>query len=746
MKKKKKVWMLILFGEFFVLLVIVVGVIVYLFRRDNKTSEITLDNIKELNGGIMPDYEMKENGTVLWINGCFSERKITSVEEAILALNDMKYLLGIKDAQSELQETYIEEDDLGLLCQFEQVYEGISVYGSMISLWADYDGNSGFLRADCTVIPDLFVCKPTISMENAQMISVQQIQSIYGEDQCEISIDWEAYEISETKLKDEVTTEEIKYLCIYDTGKQVRLAWRVYMTINGEECESIIDAEKGELLLINKTSCNVAEENLQVEAIGLQGRLHTINITKKRKGMYELQDKTRKIIMYDGGGDMGKFERITSKSKTKWDITAVSAMSHLRVIYDYYLDLTGRYSYNGARFLVTASTVKAAVHTGIVDNSYWSGNKAMILIGTGSINGSFYPMSFAVARDIIAHEFTHAVIADKTSLAAVYYGAAGAINEAYADIFACFIEGDWKIGEDITKKKSIRDIAIPFNTSNPSKVEGAFYQDYKTNTSDYGGIHKNSTIISHIAYVLYTNGIKGKSLANLWYRSLCLGYGKDADFYDVRVNILAAANAMGFSNSQIEIIKKAFDDANITKETCQENRSSYKNLYEMLWITEKNFKEKEINNLKSETPTAEYVLQWENGELDLDLYVEGITKEGEVFLISYENQEYRNAEGKLIAHLVCDYTKGAATERIKVWCEGTSIISCKVKVYGDRMVIYKTDGSNYMEEIEESAEILGDTEKIEYKKDIVTVTTYENGKEKNYFVMPKEAWKEWNVF
>lgn len=79
-----------------------------------------------------------------------------------------------------------------------------------------------------------------------------------------------------------------------------------------------------------------------------------------------------------------------------------------------------------------------------------------MLIGEGT-NVKYKPQSLAAGKDVMAHEYSHGIVQNQTKL--IYdFGTIGTISEAYADIFACYADGNWKIGEDVVKKGCLRDV------------------------------------------------------------------------------------------------------------------------------------------------------------------------------------------------------------------------------------------------------------------------------------------------
>lgn len=165
----------------------------------------------------------------------------------------------------------------------------------------------------------------------------------------------------------------------------------------------------------------------------------------------------------------------------------------------------------------------------------------------------------ASALDIVSHEYAHAVI-ENTAGELPYENATGAINEAYADIFACFIDGNWTLGEDWD---TVRDISNPNEYETPSEMNGKYFIDYNNTNTDLGGVHTNSTVISHCAYLMSKYSLDSDTLEKLWYQSLSLGYDGISDFSTVRRNVTKAAELLNLSDSEKDIVNKAFDRVKI---------------------------------------------------------------------------------------------------------------------------------------------------------------------------------------
>ena len=129
--------------------------------------------------------------------------------------------------------------------------------------------------------------------------------------------------------------------------------------------------------------------------------------------------------------------------------------------------------------------------------------------------------------DVMAHEYTHGVVYDTAGLASD--GESGAINEGLADVFGELVENsvtsqmDWLDGG--------RNMADPTGGS-VSQVSA-----YRAGMDP----HDASTIISHVAYLLWNGGVDGSwapisdldVMARLWFQGLLLMHS-DATFSQCR--------------------------------------------------------------------------------------------------------------------------------------------------------------------------------------------------------------------
>ena len=211
----------------------------------------------------------------------------------------------------------------------------------------------------------------------------------------------------------------------------------------------------------------------------------------------------------------------------------------------------GRDSHDGA-----GAPVSLTVHYGSrYNNAFWDGTQLVFGDGDGRVFDRF-----TKPVDVLAHEFSHAVVEHTAAL--VYRGQSGALNESVADVFASCLkqrvlgqdaaEGDWLIGEGIflptVQARALRDMAAP-GTAYDDPDLGADPQvghmdDYVETTDDNGGVHLNSGIPNK-AFQLAAVAIGGRSIegaGRVWYDALTGGGVRaTADFAAFAAATVAAA-------------------------------------------------------------------------------------------------------------------------------------------------------------------------------------------------------------
>ncbi len=151
---------------------------------------------------------------------------------------------------------------------------------------------------------------------------------------------------------------------------------------------------------------------------------------------------------------------------------------------------------------------------------YWLPKHQQALFGQEIVNGQL--CCCAVAQDIVAHEFTHALTSwtvefnplTKKATGLDYINQSGALDESYADIFAILIanqnesdigQWNWNIGSGFGHNgAAVRNLQHPGNCAEPQPEHMDNYLNAPEN-NDHGGVHHNSGIHNKAAYNLLTS-------------------------------------------------------------------------------------------------------------------------------------------------------------------------------------------------------------------------------------------------
>lgn len=151
------------------------------------------------------------------------------------------------------------------------------------------------------------------------------------------------------------------------------------------------------------------------------------------------------------------------------------------------------------------------------DNAFQTENdgEPIMVYGSGKI---FLPLCQAL--DVAGHEMGHAVVAAEAGL--IYFGASGALNEHFADVFGECVEqwargkkiaeASWLMGEDIMspdlKSKGWQAIRTfkQGEKAYPSDPQPDTYQTRYIGFDDNGGVHINSKLGNAAFYNFCING------------------------------------------------------------------------------------------------------------------------------------------------------------------------------------------------------------------------------------------------
>jgi len=550
------------------------------------------------------DVAVAENefGGISAIDGTFTVQKVASKADAAAVLNRIAALLGapvgFANAADIGYQTITQPGPAGtgVVGQFyrlAQSVNGVPVVGGEIVLAADGDGK---------VVGVFGSYSPQLGAVNT--IAATNIDS-----------ESEAIAAAKTALLSKITTppEQGVVGALLDTldfdgdlvlyslgpGATPRLAWRVkvvtaptpplaaaeeYTPADGEKIIvlPLIDStyyifangiEAG-TVLAEVSGFEGAATSTSQSALDLEPKARTRSFSaEKVDGKLVMIDPLRKIetsrVVYEKVFQFDILNPVVVRQRTilvektssGWDPQSVSGHANIEEVYDYYKNVLGRYSFNGGSTASDGKKIEILVNVD-GDVSWWDGSRI-------NFSGD---MRTAKAKDVVAHEFTHAVISyviDPTghTEGLIYSGESGALNEAYADILGSLIEekprtddGRWLIREDSVKP--IRSMKDPARFGQPVN-----YESRLRDGTDDEIVHANSGIFNLAAYKMITSAdtstISDKTWAKVFYNSL-FRLSSNSTFIDARSAVISSAKAQGFTRTQIEAMQKSFDAVGIT--------------------------------------------------------------------------------------------------------------------------------------------------------------------------------------
>lgn len=221
-------------------------------------------------------------------------------------------------------------------------------------------------------------------------------------------------------------------------------------------------------------------------------------------------------------------------------------------VYDYYRGAFARDSLDGAGMPLQVSVLQGAHYP----NAYWNGSRAIFGDGDDRRTGPF-----GLGLDVVAHELTHGI--SEPIFGISYADEPGALDEAYSDIFAALIDGaNWEIGEKVVLGGgALRSLADPTRYGQPG-----VWGEYITTADDNGGVHLNSGIFAHAAFLIAAR-IGRDKLAQIAYRTLTAKLTSASSFTDVA--LLSAESCQdlqgqhGITPGDCRVVQQAFADTGL---------------------------------------------------------------------------------------------------------------------------------------------------------------------------------------
>ncbi|ACQ54404.1 M4 family metallopeptidase [Clostridium botulinum] len=300
-------------------------------------------------------------------------------------------------------------------------------------------------------------------------------------------------------------------------------------------------------------------------------------------GRYYLKDSNKNIYLYDLKNQVDEYDLYNYLSRPNYkqilmskselisnynnnfiadnQVNSVDAYVNTNKTYDYYKNKLNRNSIDNK-----GMNINGFVHVGRnYGNAFWYGPYDGMFFGDGD---GVYFSSLAKSLDVVGHELSHGVTNKESNLK--YENESGALNESFSDIMGVAVEGkNFVLGEDCWVAGGVmRDMEDPSRGGQPAHMKD---YKYKPMNDDNGGVHTNSGIINHAAY-LVADGIEKTGAKNskdimgkIFYTANCYKWDETTNFAKCRNDVVQVTKELyGENSNYVKIVEKAFDQVGIT--------------------------------------------------------------------------------------------------------------------------------------------------------------------------------------
>ncbi len=508
-----------------------------------------------------------EGMTTRFLHGSLYDKEIKDENDAQDAMEALLEKIGGDESTIlELAEIRPTEDGVTYYT-FYQYASGVRVYGAAVKLIVDAGGKAAGLVS--AIIPKLKNVEPewTIDAEEAEAIvedrfREQKLQAIRGASE-------------QTLLPLEEGSDILCYVWIvytdniYEGSDKAYLAHYVmedgnYMYALPVEEPGNADALAGDLAPFAFDSGEPGTWTGELtHRDGTKEEVELPVIISQEQNTVILADSERKILC----ADYVKFEKENTLSMIcsedgSWDNDILLTYYNFIRIYDYFKE-TGWDGPDGEE-------TPALLLFGLCDENGDPGDNAFY---AGKVRGfhvfEFDETVYSDCLDVVGHEYTHCITSTMMTMN-LYQNDYGAINEGMSDIFGNLAEylitgneeGYWIHGENA--KETERSFKDPKSCQQPERVWGEYYVPgvvIASDNNDNGGVHRNSSLLNRISYLLYKGGMEPEDQQYFW-MNVSLAMTPRTDYPQLAEMLPWCMETAGYPEF-VETVKKAVQEVGI---------------------------------------------------------------------------------------------------------------------------------------------------------------------------------------
>ena len=455
------------------------------------------------------------DGTVeTFIGEPFYEGVIGNEEDALKAIESVYDRIGA-DESTQLKFAQKSSSETGDYYIFNQVIGDVPVLGTMVKLIADENGKvKGLVSSIAPEIPGAPQNGWKTSSDDAE-----KIVGYYFKEKAPETVEGASQQYFLPMPNGEQSGYYVWAVYTENTNPKNDTAYMVhYVTEGGEYLYSEPSFGTGGLGLIGGLLPSFDFSSMQEDTWtgtvthfnGTEEEITVPVMVDPADGTVILGDKQRQILCADAAKwNFYSNLSVRTSAEEEFDSQEVLTYYNFIRIWDFY-DSIGWHGPDGlgTPSLLLMDLVDATGEP--IPNAYYAGEK-----DGGYQVFAFNQDMFGDCVDVTAHEFTHCVTMS-TMMGSLYENEYGAINESLSDIQGNIIEisvdgvtdGAWLMGENCGAVT--RSMSEPNLYEQPGYVWDRYYVPMAgivTDLNDYGGVHRNSSLLNIISYRLEEAGM-----------------------------------------------------------------------------------------------------------------------------------------------------------------------------------------------------------------------------------------------
>ena len=455
------------------------------------------------------------DGTVeTFIGEPFYEGVIGNEEDALKAIESVYDRIGA-DESTQLKFAQKSSSETGDYYIFNQVIGDVPVLGTMVKLIADENGKvKGLVSSIAPEIPGAPQNGWKTSSDDAE-----KIVGYYFKEKAPETVEGASQQYFLPMPNGEQSGYYVWAVYTENTNPKNDTAYMVhYVTEGGEYLYSEPSFGTGGLGLIGGLLPSFDFSSMQEDTWtgtvthfnGTEEEITVPVMVDPADGTVILGDKQRQILCADAA-KWNYYSNLSVRTSAEEEFDSQEVLTYYNFIriWDFY-DSIGWHGPDGlgTPSLLLMDLVDATGEP--IPNAYYAGEK-----DGGYQVFAFNQDMFGDCVDVTAHEFTHCVTMS-TMMGSLYENEYGAINESLSDIQGNIIEisvdgvtdGAWLMGENCGAVT--RSMSEPNLYEQPGYVWDRYYVPMAgivTDLNDYGGVHRNSSLLNIISYRLEEAGM-----------------------------------------------------------------------------------------------------------------------------------------------------------------------------------------------------------------------------------------------